>query len=565
MSEFDPNDLDDPDFDPAENLDYDMPERNGVPPELGSSIIRPSSTFTSSIANKLQGIPLKQVIRLTPATLAHHITEGQWVPAQHLIYVAGEIARAVRKGGARIIVQAPPRHGKSELISVHTPTWFLDEFPEGRVLLTSYNADLPAMFARRVRDTIAKFGGVVKGAAFQGLSSGRSALPSFEQPILNVKLRGDVRQVSQFQTHRGGGMFSVGIGGSITGRGADLLLVDDFVKNAEEAESASTLDAIWDWFISTAYTRLEPNASVIILATRWNIRDLIGRVMEYSKTSDKKWQVITLPALALPDDVLGRKPGEALWPARYPVSELLEKKAILGKYFWEALYQQNPIKKEDASASPEDIQYLDILPHPATIRHLRSWDTGATEGGGDPTVGFKWGMKGRVGENPSFYIQDIVRGQWGNTRMEKIMRDTALADGYNCPIVIEQEPGSSGKNYALYLAETVLKGFKVIIKPANTNKWLKAQPFLAALENRQVYAKRAPWNSDLENEILTFPGGLHDDIIDAGAIGFNELVASKYKSPLWGRNQGAERTLHNYITSTRGSNSVSGATFGRRR
>jgi predicted phage terminase large subunit-like protein len=415
-----------------------------------------------------------------------------------------------------------------------------------------------------VRDTIAKFGGVVKGSAFQGQITGKSTLPSFEQPILNVKLRGDVRQVSQFQTHMGGGMFSVGIGGSITGRGADLLLVDDFVKNAEEAESSSTLDAIWDWFISTAYTRLEPNASVIILATRWNMHDLIGRVMEYSKTSDKKWQVITLPALALEGDILGREPGEALWPERYPVSELDEKRAILGTYFWQALYQQNPVKKEDASASPEDIKYVDILPHPSHMRHLRSWDTGATEGGGDFTVGVKWGIQGRVGENPSFYIQDIARGQWGNTKMEKIIRETAEADGHDCTIVLEQEPGSSGKNYALYLAETVLKGFKVTVKSANTNKWLKAQPFLAALENGQVYAKRAGWNLDLEGEILTFPSGSHDDIIDSASIGFNELVSNKHKSPLWGRNQGSERKLHNYVTSVHGNQPISGATFGRR-
>jgi predicted phage terminase large subunit-like protein len=487
------------------------------------------------IAAPLKGMSLRQAIRLTPATLAYHLTDGRWIPAKHLLYVAGEIAKEVRQGDARLIVQAPPRHGKSELISVHTPTWFLDQYPKKFVMLTSYNADLPAMFARRVRDTIAEYGGVVRGPARMNAGD-IDELPSLKRPVLDVRLRADARQVAQFHTSENGGMFSQGIGGSLTGRGADLLLVDDFVKNAEEAESAASQDHIWDWFASTAYTRLEPGGSLIILATRWNIDDLIGKILQNKDLFHGRWRVITLPAEADIGDPLGRAPGEALWPERYPIEALHERKALLGRYFYSALFQQKPIRRQDAQTSADDIQIVDILPDIDHILACRSWDMAGSEGKGDYTVGTLWGCKGNPGTTTAQYgIYDIQRGQWASKEVEVLIRTTAETDGLHVVQVVEQEPGSAGKAYAEYIATKVLKGFRTVIVPANESKWIKAQPMVAAISNKQVSMKRAKWNEDLKKEFEAFPGGKHDDIIDSGAIGFNYLVKQIKRAVVWGR------------------------------
>src|SRR5690606_9588289 len=153
----------------------------------------------------------------------------------------------------------PPRHGKSEFLSVNTPIWFLEKFAHKRVILASYGADLAAEFSLKVRDT------------FQNTEN---------RHLLNTRLRKDKQRVDDFKTTDGGGMVAAGIGGTITGKGADLLLIDDYVKNAEEALSKTVKEKIWNWFLSTAFTRLEPNATVIILATRWDKGDLIGMVLE---------------------------------------------------------------------------------------------------------------------------------------------------------------------------------------------------------------------------------------------------------------------------------------------
>lgn len=510
----------------------------------------------------LRGMSLRQAIRLTPATLAYHLTDGRWIPAKHLLYVAGEIAREIRQGDARLIIEAPPRHGKSELLSVHTPTWFLDQYPDRFVMLTSYNADLPAMFARRVRDTIAEFGGVVRSASRLGAGESEDELPSLRRPVLDVRLRVDVRQVTQFQTSEGGGMFSQGIGGSLTGRGADLLLVDDFVKNAEEAESEASQKHIWDWFTSTAYTRLEPGASLIILATRWNLKDLIGKILENKHLFEGRWRVIELGAEAHPNDPLGRAVGEPLWPERYPLPALKERKALLGKYFYSSLYQQRPIKREDAKTIPENIQIVDILPKIEECLAVRSWDLAGTEKKhSDYTVGTLQACRGNPGTSAARYgLYDMVRGQWASSKVEEILRSTAETDGLHVVQVIEQEPGSAGKAYAEYLRDKVLKGFRCEIVPANESKWIKAQPLLAAITNGQVSQYRASWNSALQDELRDFPDdGDHDDIVDSVSIGFNWLVKQIKRSVIWGRSQEAR-----VITATNSApRLIRGVVFGR--
>jgi hypothetical protein len=242
--------------------------------------------------------------KLTPATLAYRISRQQWIPAKHLQYISLRVAQAIARGNGRIIISAPPRHGKSQLTSIYVPTWILEQFPNYKVILAGYGADLATGFSRQVRDIFTD---------------------EDNHGLLKTRIRQDAKRVEAFLVEgHTGGMYAVGLGGAITGRGAHVLLIDDYIKEIKEALSPAYRDYIWNWFVTTAYTRLEPGGTCIIIATRWHSDDLIGRLLATEGTTDTggKWEYIELPAIAEEGDMLGRKVGEALFPDRYPISAL---------------------------------------------------------------------------------------------------------------------------------------------------------------------------------------------------------------------------------------------------
>lgn len=462
--------------------------------------------MTPEVARLLDG----EGWRLTPATVAVKLSGGWWKPAKHLLYASTIIASAVQKGGARIIVSVPPRHGKSELLSVWTPIWFLDRWPDKYVLLTSYGADLAIGFGRRVRDTILE-----------------------RQDILNVKLRKDRQRVNSFLTTGRGGMFSVGVGGPITGRGGDLFLIDDYVKNFKDANSEAARRDTLDWFASTAYTRLEPNANIVILATRWNIKDLIGALK--SNPGSNKWLIIELSAIAEKNDLLGRKEGEALWPERYGIEALQGIKDTLGTYFWQSLYQQHPIPGGTNVANESWFPIIDILPHRNRLRKVRFWDLGATADAGDYTAG---ALLSEDVESGLYYIEDIRRFQKSPKKTEEAVREMAAYDNEKVADVkqlFEQEPGSAGKIVVAHYVEDVLKGFTADGRRTSGDKFVKAQPFLAAAEAGRVRLLRSSWNQPFIDEILQFPDGDYDDQVDAVSGAFTDLITKRPKAGTWGR------------------------------
>jgi len=458
----------------------------------------------------------QQLVRLTPATLAHYRTKGRWIAAPHLLHMASIIAHELVRGDARIIIEVPPRHGKSELLSVNTPIWFLELFPWAQVILTTYAAELSVEFGRRVRD----------------------AFLENENGVLKTKIRDDAQKMSLFLTQDGGAMRSVGIGGPITGKGAHLLLVDDYIKNWEEASSPKTLDDIFNWFITTAYTRLEPGGSCVILATRWVIDDLIGRLIE----ADKKnfWTVVRLPALAEENDILGRPVGEALWPKRYSTKSLKTIKDILGEFMFSALYQQDPKTTEDSKADITKIRDIYSLPE-GNFRWVRSWDLAATEKTTTSTPDFTVGTLIGTNSIPGLtlahtVIADQVRGQWDPDAVEEKLLETARRDGPHIPIIIEQEPGSSGKSWAQHLQTNLLAGYTVVIKsPGGTNKWIRAQPYVAAISTGRVSFLVGAWNKAHKDELRDFPNGKKDDTVDSASLGYQHLHLTKMASPVWGR------------------------------
>lgn len=484
----------------------------------------------------------RRAVRMTPATLAYYRTAGSWIPAKHLLHVSSVLAQELIKGDARILVMLPPRHGKSELLSYHTSIWWLELFPHTMVMLVTYGADLSTDFGRRVRDAFLN-----------------------DQGVLETKLTRDVQRTELFMTSEGGGMAAVGIGGPITGRGTHLLLVDDYIKNIKEANSPTLLNYHWDWFTTTAYTRLEPGGNLVVLATRWDYDDLIGRLERGRKTLGGRWIIIRLPALAMDDDPIGRNTGDPLWPERYSKNALLERQALIGPHYFSALYQQTPIKREDAQIDTDQIRILDILPHRSHLRWVRSWDLAGSQDKGDYTVGTLMGCEGTPGSSTArTYLADQIRGRWGAAKVEEKLRTTAEADGYDIPIVLEQEPGSAGKAYAKHLSENVLKGFNVTVVPAANegSKWAVAQPFVAAVASGRIAMIRASWNASFATELKAFPFGDNDDQVDSCAKGYNKLHGTRVLSPTWGRGGIAQPTAAQ-VAEVEASRHRASVTFGR--
>lgn len=444
--------------------------------------------------------------KLTPATLAYKLSRGQWIPSKHLLYISKLVAHAIAKGNGRLIISAPPRHGKSQLIDIYTPVWILERFPRFNVILASYGADLSENFARQARDII-----------------------SDNQDALNVRLRRDSNRVSFFVTEDDGSMASVGLGGAITGRGAHVLLIDDYIKEYKEALSPTYRDTVWNWFVTTAYTRLEPGGTVIIIATRWHSDDLIGRIL---KNFPGQWQNIVLPAEAEANDVLGRQLGEPLFPERYPLESLHEKLEVLGSAFYQALYQQRPVDEAKKISDGAWLKVMQIVPPLSRLKTARIWDLAATEGGGDYTVGSLCGWDIQAG---IFYIFNVVRRQIGSADVETIVRQTAISDGIDTEICIEQEPGSAGKSLCEHFQNTVLPEFKVTAIPTVTNKIVRAQPFLAGAEAGKVVLAEGSWNKAFIKEFDDFPGE-YDDQIDTASAGYTKLTGKKVYSATWGRN-----------------------------
>lgn len=245
---------------------------------------------------------------------AYRVAEHHWRIAEALQAVANGDVR-------RLAITVPPRHGKSVLASEHFPAWYLGRNPDKSVIAASYAALLAYRFSRRARNL----------------------LNDPRWPFA-ASTAGDLAQVQSWGIEgRRGGYVAAGVGGGIAGLGADLLLIDDPVRNKADAGSETVRDATWNWYNADAYTRLEPDGAVVLIGTRWNEDDLIGRALAQP---EEGWVHIDFPALAEAGDALGRQPGEALWPDRFDAERLGRIKTAIGSRDFASLYQQRPSPAE---------------------------------------------------------------------------------------------------------------------------------------------------------------------------------------------------------------------------
>lgn len=396
----------------------------------------------------------------------------------------------------RLMLFMPPRHTKSETVTVRYPVWRLERTPDMRCIIAAYNQILANKFSRKAR-RIAQ--------ARIDLSAERIA-------------------VEDWETAKNGGIRAIGVGGGITGQGANLIIIDDPVKNRDEAESQTYRDRCYDWYTDDLYTRLEPGGAIVLIQTRWHEDDLAGRIL--ASEDGPNWKVISLPAEAEPGDPLGRAVGEALCPERYPVAELRKIRTVLGTYAYTALYQQHPMPPEGGMFQR---QWFDGVLEAAPAEFeavVRYWDKAATEGGGDYSAGALVGRKGGV-----FVVVDVKRGQWSSLERERIILQTAQEDRERyrrVAVWLEQEPGSSGVDSAQATIRA-LAGFTVHAERASGEKAVRAMPFAAQCEAGNVKLVRGPWNAGFLDELCSFPHGTHDDQVDSASGAFNRVAVPENK------------------------------------
>ena len=405
----------------------------------------------------------------------------------------------------RLMVCMPPRHGKSELISRFFPAWYLGNYPDRRIILASYEANFASSWGEKARDAFAE----------------ASALRWWEHK-LNRQATSDWSIAG-----REGGMVTTGVGGALTGRGGNLIL-DDPVKNSEEASSPVYRAKAWDWYNSTFATRLEPGCFQIVVMTRWHPDDLGGRILA---NAEEPWEVINLPAIAEDeDDAIGRAVGEALWPARYDVAALDLMRRERGSYWWAAMYQQRPAPREGGIFKRAwfDGKIIDALPAEARVeKRVRYWDKAATEGGGDWTAGVRASIAGGV-----VYIEDVKRGQWSSGTVQTTVQTTAAEDTRETIIGMEQEPGSAGKDVKVTYTR-MLQGYAFKCEPATGSKAVRADGLATQCEAGNVYLVRGPWNADFIDELCAFRGDTSDvdDQVDGASGAFGLLTSGQGGGP----------------------------------
>ena len=309
--------------------------------------------------------------------------------------------------------------------------------------------------------------------------------------------------------------------GPVTGRRADLIIIDDPVKSQLEADSPAARDHLWSWFRSDLLTRLKPGGRILLIMTRWHPDDLGGRILD----GDDTWRTLRLPALAEAGDPIGRARGEPLWPDWESAEAIARKRAMIGERAFSALFQQDPRPRTGRIFLPACIGVLEDSPPGSTtlVKTVRAWDLAATaeRTGRDPdyTVGLKL-ARDSAGQ---FVVLDVIRLRGGPHEVEEAIVNAAAADGPRVTIGLPQDPGQAGRSQIRYLT-SALAGHTVIASPESGAKDTRAMPAASQANAGNLSLHRAPWNRMFLEELQDFPNGAKDDQVDALSRAFSLLT-----------------------------------------
>lgn len=448
--------------------------------------------------------------------------------------LADTLTRVLKGEILRLMIWTPPQHGKSELASVRFPAYWLGMRPNDPVMLASYGVDLASSKSKQARD-------IAESEVYKGL---------FPQ----VRVGRDSRSGDHWELAPPckGFMKAVGVGGAATGNGAMLGIIDDPVKNAEEANSATHQKHLIDWYKQVFRTRIREGGAIVLIMTRWAEEDLAGQLINLAKAGEDTeripWHVLRLPAVAesqkerdtaherlgLPtgvEDPLGRQEGEPLAPHLYSIGELRIIEAEVGPTTWSTLYQMNPLPGEGNMFKAEWFEETcELSEVPKDCLLLRYWDKAATEADGAcRTAGVLMAYHKRTG---IVYVVDIVVGRWSVHNRENKIKQTAAKDArtygsrYAVQIVIEQEPGSGGKESADATVKN-LAGYRIKKDRPTGDKNARLGPYSDQADGGNVVLVKAWWNKEYITEITAIPFGKFRDLGDASSGAFNLLTGKK--------------------------------------
>jgi predicted phage terminase large subunit-like protein len=435
------------------------------------------------------------------------------------------------KKSPRLMLFMPPRHGKSQLSSKTYASWVLGHYPQWEFMNCSYSGSLAMQFSRNVRSIMRD--------------------PSYHS-LFDTQLDPDSQSVEHWMTTEGGGLTAAGVGGAITGKGAHIMIIDDPVKNREDAESETSRQSCWDWYTSTAYTRLAPGGGVLVILTRWHDDDLAGRLLSAEKEGGDSWQVVEYPAIAEEDEPY-RKKGEALHPDRYPIGALHRIRKAIGPRDWSALYQQSPVADEGAYFTRTMFNFYDDteLPPKEELMYYTAWDLAVgTKEANDWTVGVTVAMD--MHEN--LWVVDRVRRKTDASDTVEAILDNfeqwpAMATG----IEKGQIEMAIGPFLERRVAERKLFAFNYEeLKPGRRDKQARGRAIQGLMRTGKVRfpdPEKYLWCREMMHEMLRFPSGIHDDQVDAISwIGLmiNEMVT--YQPPIPEKKPSWKDKLDKFVT-----------------
>ena len=384
----------------------------------------------------------------------------------------------------RLIVNMPPRHTKSEFASYLFPAWMVGKNPKLKVIQTTHTGELAVRFGRKMKNLV--------------------DTNEFAQIFDECKIAADSKAAGRWETNKGGEYYAAGIGGAITGRGADLLIIDD-PHSEQDALSDTALDSAYEWYTSGPRQRLQPGGSIVIVMTRWSTKDLTGQLLK-AQTEPKadQWEVIEFPAI-LPSD----KP---VWPNYWKLEELESVKASLSEAKWQAQWQQNPTSEEGSIIKREWWKKWEEDDIPDLVHVIQSYDTAFSK---KETADFSaittWGVFYPPNRGPHLILVDVEKGRWDFPELKKIALEQYK---YWEPesVIVEQKASGTPLTHELRQIGVPVLNFT----PSKGNdKHVRVNSVAPIFEAGKVYIPDRRWAEEMIEECAAFPYGDHDDLVDS--------------------------------------------------
>lgn len=416
-----------------------------------------------------------------------------FIEGDHHRIMADAFERLLSGDLKRLVVNMPPRHTKSEFASYLLPAWFLGKKPAGKIIQASHTAELSVGFGRKVRNLVGS--------------------EDFQKIFPGVGLRADSKAAGRWNTTEGGEYFAIGVGGAVTGKGADLLVIDDPTSEQEAALAASNpevFDKTWEWFTSGPRQRLQPGGAIAVIMTRWSKRDLTGRLLkQQAERGGEQWEVIEFPAI-LPD-------GKPLWPEFWPLAEIEQLRDELPISKWSAQYQQQPTSEEGAIIKREWWRDWTKSDPPSCEAVLVSWDTAFLKSErADYSACTTWGIFTREDEEGRYkqflILLDAFRGRW-----EFPVLKQKVWDHYQewQPEMLVVEAKASGAPLAQELRSMGVPVTEFTPTRGN-DKIARLNAVSDLFASGMVYAPlNKRWAEEVVEEVAEFPAGEHDDFVDS--------------------------------------------------